>query len=80
MQTNEGFRVMRRLLLIVLLLVLATVPAAAQDTDVTTDDVNEIAGKMYCPVCENIPLDTCGTAGLPGLARGNSPVPRGRYD
>ncbi len=35
---------------------------AAQDTEVTTDDVNEIANKMYCPVCENIPLDDCGTA------------------
>jgi cytochrome c-type biogenesis protein CcmH len=25
------------------------------------DDVNAIAGQMYCPVCENIPLDQCGT-------------------
>jgi cytochrome c-type biogenesis protein CcmH len=24
--------------------------------------VNEIASKLYCPVCENIPLDACGTA------------------
>ncbi len=33
-----------------------------QDQVVTDDDVNEIASKLYCPVCENIPLDTCGTA------------------
>jgi cytochrome c-type biogenesis protein CcmH len=28
---------------------------------VTQDEVNEVAGRMYCPVCENIPLDDCGT-------------------
>jgi cytochrome c-type biogenesis protein CcmH len=25
------------------------------------DEVNAIAKNMYCPVCENIPLDVCGT-------------------
>jgi cytochrome c-type biogenesis protein CcmH len=34
----------------------------AQDRIVTDDDVNAIAKKLYCPVCENIPLDNCGTA------------------
>jgi cytochrome c-type biogenesis protein CcmH len=34
-------------------------PTAAQD--VTDDEVNAIAKKMYCPVCENIPLDVCPT-------------------
>ncbi|MBX3066358.1 MAG: cytochrome c-type biogenesis protein CcmH [Anaerolineae bacterium] len=29
---------------------------------VTADQVNEIARQLYCPVCENITLDTCGTA------------------
>lgn len=29
---------------------------------VTDDQVNAIAKKLYCPVCENITLDTCGTA------------------
>jgi cytochrome c-type biogenesis protein CcmH len=29
---------------------------------VSADDVNNVAKKLYCPVCENIPLDTCGTA------------------
>lgn len=42
------------------LLLLVALPVVAQDT-VTDDDVNEIAGQLYCPVCENIPLDTCGT-------------------
>lgn len=37
--------------------------AGAQDTPVVTDnDVNAIAKTLYCPVCENIPLDTCPTA------------------
>ncbi len=29
---------------------------------VTADDVNRIARQMYCPVCENEPLDACRTA------------------
>jgi cytochrome c-type biogenesis protein CcmH len=37
----------------------------AQDTKptvpVTDDQVNAIAKQLYCPVCENIPLDVCGT-------------------
>ncbi len=46
-----------------LLLLLLVFPAAAQDSGtVTDDDVNAIAKQMYCPVCENIPLDVCGTA------------------
>ncbi|MBC7810848.1 MAG: cytochrome c-type biogenesis protein CcmH [Burkholderiales bacterium] len=37
-------------------------PALAQDSTVSDDDVNAVAGRLYCPVCENIPLDACGTA------------------
>ena len=33
-----------------------------QPKTVTADQVNAIASKLYCPVCENITLDTCGTA------------------
>ena len=28
---------------------------------VTDDQVNAVARELYCPVCENIPLDVCGT-------------------
>lgn len=28
---------------------------------VTDDEVNAIAEQLYCPVCENVPLDVCGT-------------------
>jgi len=46
-------------IMIFLILLTAVFPAAAQS--VTDDDVNAIAKKMYCPVCENIPLDVCPT-------------------
>lgn len=38
--------------------------AMAQDGDprpVSDDKVNAIAKQLYCPVCENVPLDVCGT-------------------
>ena len=38
--------------------------AAAQDATprpVTDDDVNRIAKQLFCPVCENVPLDVCPT-------------------
>jgi cytochrome c-type biogenesis protein CcmH len=38
----------------------APTPPARQP--VTADDVNHIAKQMYCPVCENEPLDACRTA------------------
>jgi cytochrome c-type biogenesis protein CcmH len=28
---------------------------------ISDDEVNAIAKQLYCPVCENIPLDVCGT-------------------
>lgn len=53
-----------RILMIAALLLLV-LPIAAQETATTTvtdDQVNAIAKKLYCPVCENIPLDACGTS------------------
>ncbi len=41
---------------------LAVVPVFAQGTQPPTDDeVNAIAKQLYCPVCENTPLDVCPT-------------------
>ncbi len=41
----------------------ALIPVGAQGgTTVTDDQVNAVARKLYCPICENIPLDVCGTA------------------
>jgi cytochrome c-type biogenesis protein CcmH len=39
-------------------------PAAAQGGTpgtVTQDEVNRVAKKLFCPVCENVPLDVCPT-------------------
>jgi cytochrome c-type biogenesis protein CcmH len=51
-------------LLVLLAMVLLTGTAVAQDPEpqpVTDDDVNAVAKELYCPVCENVPLDVCGT-------------------
>lgn len=46
-------------------LLLAGVPAVAQQAVptpgfISDDAVNAVAARMYCPVCEYVPLDTCG--------------------
>jgi cytochrome c-type biogenesis protein CcmH len=56
----------RILMLALLLSLLAAGSAAAQDgtpppRNVSDDDVNRVARQLYCPVCENIPLDVCPT-------------------
>ena len=55
------------LVFVIMLLVLAsTTTVFAQDDvpparPVTLDDINAIAGDMFCPECEALPLDKCGT-------------------
>lgn len=49
------------LLLLVMALTLFPVTALAQEPTPSDDDVNEIASQLYCPVCENTPLDVCPT-------------------
>ena len=45
-----------------LLAILFTSVSFAQDSTPPTDDeVNAIASKLYCPVCESTPLDVCPT-------------------
>jgi len=46
---------------LLLAILLVPVPTAAQDNEPTDDEVNAIAKQLYCPVCENIPLDVCPT-------------------
>ncbi len=40
-----------------------TIPVTAQEPidDVSDDDVNRVARELYCPICENTPLDVCET-------------------
>jgi cytochrome c-type biogenesis protein CcmH len=52
------------MLLALLALTALTGVVIAQDPQpqpVTDDDVNAVAKELYCPVCENVPLDVCGT-------------------
>ena len=64
----EG-KLMKRILIALLttlgLALLIVSSGFAQDAKptvpVTDDQVNAIASQLYCPVCENIPLDVCGT-------------------
>jgi cytochrome c-type biogenesis protein CcmH len=52
------------LVLLVISLALVRVASAQQGVDpgeINDDQVNAIARQLYCPVCENIPLDVCGT-------------------
>jgi cytochrome c-type biogenesis protein CcmH len=47
-----------------LLLLIFSGSALAQEIDtsqVSDDEVNAIAAQLYCPVCEDVPLDACPT-------------------
>jgi cytochrome c-type biogenesis protein CcmH len=56
---------MKKLLpILALILLLASFlpdAALAQGTTPSDDEVNAIARQLYCPVCENTPLDVCPT-------------------
>lgn len=57
---------MKRILLLVGILMLAlslfwAAGVTAQGNIPSDDDVNRIAKELYCPVCENTPLDVCPT-------------------
>jgi len=51
------------MLMIILLSLFAvsTVTAQGSIDDVSDDEVNAIAKELFCPVCENTPLDVCET-------------------
>jgi cytochrome c-type biogenesis protein CcmH len=44
-----------------ILVALPLVSVRAQEPTPTDDEVNRIARYLYCPVCENTPLDVCPT-------------------
>ena len=60
-RTKSG--ILLALIVVVLLGAVVTSPVLAQDPAPTPSDdqINAIAKRMYCPVCENIPLDVCAT-------------------
>ena len=48
-------------LLLILVIFGASANVLAQGEEPTDDEVNRIAKQLYCPVCENTPLDVCPT-------------------
>jgi len=64
---RKSTQLMRRIILLISLgfvfLSLSSIAFAQdQEPNVPSDDeINAIARKMYCPVCENTPLDVCPT-------------------
>ncbi len=47
--------------LLLILSLMSVGKASAQASTPSDDQVNAIAKQLYCPVCENIPLDVCPT-------------------
>jgi cytochrome c-type biogenesis protein CcmH len=58
-RTRERFALLGLIICTSLLIV---APVIAQGQPPTADDVNRVASKLYCPICENEPLDVCQTA------------------
>jgi cytochrome c-type biogenesis protein CcmH len=62
---NAGEWSMKKILYILAFMFLAgglfTTTALAQSGTPTDDEVNAVAHKLYCPVCESTPLDVCPT-------------------
>ena len=57
-------RIIIPLILSLVFILVVAQPIYAQDGEPnipTDDEVNAIAKQMYCPVCENTPLDVCPT-------------------
>lgn len=49
------------LLVLMFVLVSHSISYAQDENPITDDEVNELAKELYCPVCENVPLDVCPT-------------------
>ncbi|MGB3713886.1 MAG: cytochrome c-type biogenesis protein CcmH [Candidatus Promineifilaceae bacterium] len=58
----SGFR-MAVFTIMTALLLLSAFPVSAQEPTrtITDDEVNAIAKELFCPICENTPLDVCET-------------------
>jgi cytochrome c-type biogenesis protein CcmH len=49
------------LVLVLWLCLVSKAEAQSPPPTPSDDQINAVAGELYCPVCENIPLDVCGT-------------------
>lgn len=63
MKSSSRLRISQNILFVLsLVLFLPNQMVSAQESTPSDDDVNRIASELYCPVCENVPLDECPTA------------------
>lgn len=53
--------ILRPLVVLAALSFTSVVYAQEPVEEVTDDDVNRVARELYCPICENTPLDVCET-------------------
>src|SRR5678815_836077 len=61
LMSKQFLRIPQHTMLIVIVTMLFAIPVFAQGATPTDDEVNRIAKQLYCPVCENTPLDVCPT-------------------
>jgi cytochrome c-type biogenesis protein CcmH len=60
-QSPLSFLMIVSAVLVAALLAARSAPALAQQATPSDDEVNAIARQLFCPVCENTPLDVCPT-------------------
>jgi cytochrome c-type biogenesis protein CcmH len=59
---KRGYQIYLTIFIAAILLITVGVGMVdAQTREPTDDEVNAIARELYCPVCENVPLDVCPT-------------------
>jgi len=58
---NTKYGLLLNVLIALVLTLISSLRVTAQGPTPTDDEVNQIAKKLYCPVCENTPLDVCPT-------------------
>jgi cytochrome c-type biogenesis protein CcmH len=61
MRSSRHFWIRAAAFFVLSLAVCTGAVSAQPSTTVTDDEINAVAKDIYCPVCENITLDTCGT-------------------
>mgnify|MGYP005625219277 FL=1 len=57
----KKFNILLLLIILLSLFSIGTVAAQGGTDEISDDEVNAIASQLFCPVCENTPLDVCET-------------------
>ncbi len=58
---RNAFYVLRFTFFLLVLLCSGVAFAQEPSTEISDDDVNRVSQELYCPICENIPLEACTT-------------------